>query len=124
MKTFMVVLCCCFFISCNFKKAFEKADKIDADLKRTFQYEDIVTSISWGSSEENNKVTVIFYNFNLDSLSYPELTNLASRVGARICGRNPDLKSMAYIEVSFTKAPDVDKANGLVTFKLNNNCAE
>ena len=124
MKYFGLLLLCSLIISCNLKEAFSTIEKIDSDLKEKFKHQDITTTLSWGTNDENNKITITFFNFNLDSLSYSELTTLASRIGSRVCRRNPDLKNIDNIEINFTKELIPDNPSEMITFKLKGNCGK
>ncbi|MFN8251209.1 MAG: hypothetical protein U0V75_04945 [Ferruginibacter sp.] len=121
MKTISTLLICSLFFSCNFKKTLEKIDTINSDLRTTFNHQDITTGISMGTNEGSNNVIVSFYNFNLDSLSISDLTNLASRVELRVCEKNSSFKKLDYIEVRFTKQEYPDNASDLVSFKFEDN---
>lgn len=122
MRLFTLILSCSLFLSCTLKHQFEKVGQIRSDLQTAFNYEDINVGFHSGTDPEDEKIAVTFYHFNLEKLSYQELTSLAARVGVRICTSNPDLAKSPLIEVNFTKAANSESAIELTTFKLKNPC--
>ncbi|MFC7000003.1 hypothetical protein [Rufibacter roseus] len=111
----LLILCC--FPSCHLKEKFEQYKAVNESLISAFQHEKINTSYNWSTTEGENNVSVTFYDYPIDSVSYPELEEMANQVQQSVQTSYPGFKELDYIEVRFTKEKDLETADSFVTFK-------
>jgi len=116
MKTSLLLLCCSLFICCNLKKTFEEAQSINSDLAAFFHTDHIDTSVAWGPTPKDNKITITFSRFDVDSRSHSELDSIGILVRQRILDHHPDMKKLDHITVQFSKEAKNDNIKDYVIF--------
>lgn len=103
MRTFLLLLCCSCLTCCNLNKTFKEVESINADLAAFFSNDHIDTSLGWGPAPKDNKLTVTFSSFDVDSKSRNELDSIGLQVRQRILEHHPDMKKLDHITVQFSK---------------------
>jgi hypothetical protein len=120
MKLKLILMALLYLTSCSISSNYEKLKKIEKDLSSTFNHKNINVGLMWGTVEDDNNLTITFYNYSLQTKSEKELEDMASKVINRILTQNPNLKKrLAFVEVVFTKEDyNENGANSFVSYKI------
>jgi len=106
--------------SCNLTEAVDNLENLRKDLSKTFDHENIDIRIGLGTKKDDDKISVVFLEYDMDTKKYEELEGIAARVKNRILEKNPKFKKLELIEVSFTKEKDAENLDNLTMFKFRN----
>lgn len=108
-------------VSCDLPRTFEKINIIQEDLSSTFNHDKILVTMHWGTGEDSDYCSVIFYQYHLHSVVYDTLEIRANRIADQLLKDNMELRDLDYIEVRFTDKKDPENDESFVTFKIRKN---
>ena len=96
----------------------EKIGKIETDLEKKFNHNELSFTHHWGSEKGDNYLQVSFYEYDMDSKPYSQLESTADSVFRYLKPYKTDFEDLEFMQVRFTKEKD-EEAESFVNFKSN-----
>lgn len=117
MKKHLYLLSFIILTSCNIGDTIKKREKINAELKDYLNDDNVNTSWSFGTDDENNYIHIDFTNYKFGTKTHQYLDSLSNDINNRIRTKFPEITKKTSIEVRYTQEEDIEFAKSFVIFR-------
>ena len=122
MKTTLIgtILLILLFGCGEFQEKFSLIMKINKDLRKNFNHENINIGFGMGTEQSDNHLAVTFAYFPIDSVGAETFEEMATMVSDLLYEKYPEMSEMSYVEIIFSNGAGIQNGESFYQYKREN----